>query len=107
MNGNTGLYIVLFVVSISLLYFFAIVMKYYYISTICREWNAKLYQYQKHLTSEKDLKEEDKNYRYLEKMYLYPDELAIIIFGNWKESDLVLDKFTLHSVNAYIKTLKP
>jgi hypothetical protein len=85
--------------SLIILFFFALISKYYYISAICREWNAKLYKYQKHLISQKDLDENDKNYKYLSEMYLYPDEIGIHLFRDWSESDLIMDKLTLHNVN--------
>lgn len=84
---------------VPVLYFLMLIAKYYYISAICRDWNKKLYQYQEYLISQKELKENDKNYKYLEQMYLYPDEIGIHVFRDWSESDLIMDKLTLHNVN--------
>ncbi len=84
---------------VPVLYFLMLISKYYYISAICRDWNKKLYQYQEYLISQKELKENDKNYKYLEQMYLYPDEIGIHVFRDWSESDLIMDKLTLHNVN--------
>ncbi len=99
MNEETIYFLFKVCFIVPVLYFIALMMKYYYISAICREWNRKLYQYQQYLLSEKDLDENDKDYKYLEKMYLYPDEIGIHVFSDWNESDLIMDKLTLHNVN--------
>ena len=82
-------------------YIIMFVVKYYYISTVCREWNEKLYKYTKYIDHKKSSGELKNNYEYLEDMYLFPDEIGIYIFKNWRESDLIADKFTLFNVNHY------
>lgn len=79
--------------------------KWHYISTICRDWNRKLYRYIEHLESEKDLGMLKSDYKYLNDMYLYPETVGIRLFSDWKESDLILDKITLFEVNQYDKHL--
>jgi len=106
MNEQTIYLILKVCFTIPILYFLMLITKYYYISAICRDWNKKLYRYQQYLLSEKDLDENDKNYKYLEKMYLYPDEIGIHIFRDWSESDLIMDKLTLHNVNEVNEFLK-
>jgi hypothetical protein len=86
---------------IPITYALMFVVKYYYISAICREWNKKLYSYTKHLEHKKSSGKLKNDYRYLEDMYLFPDEIKIYVFKNWKESDLIPDKFTLFNVNEY------
>ena len=78
--------------------------KYYYISTICRHWNEKLYNYTKHIEKKENWKRE--NYKYLNDLYLYPDEVRIYLFKNWKEENLILDKFILFNVNEYYRKKK-
>ena len=85
-------------------YIIMFVVKYYYISTVCREWNEKLYKYSQHVDRKKSSGELKNNYEYLEKMYLYPDEIGIYVFKNWREWDLISDKFTLFNVNNYHKS---
>jgi hypothetical protein len=85
--------------TIPVLYIIVFAIKYYYISAVCREWNEKLYSYTKHIEKKKDWKRE--NYKYLEDMYLYPDDIGIYVFKDWKESDLIFDKFTLFNVNEH------
>ena len=82
-------------------YVIMFVVKYYYISTVCREWNEKLYKYSKHVERKKSSGKLKNDYRYLENMYLFPDEIKIYVFKNWRESDLIADKFTLFNVNQY------
>lgn len=87
--------------AIPITYAIMFVVKYYYISAICREWNEKLYSYTKHVERKKSSGKLKNDYRYLEDMYLFPDEIGIYVFKNWKESDLIADKFTLFNVNEY------
>lgn len=87
-------------------YILMFVVKYYYISAVCREWNEKLYCYTKHLERKKSSGKLKNDYRYLEDMYLFPDEIGIYIFKNWRESDLIADKFTLFNVNYYNENKK-
>jgi len=87
-------------------YIIMFIVKYYYISIICREWNEKLYKYSQHVERKKSSGELKNNYQYLEKMYLYPDEVGIYVFKNWRESDLIADKFTLFNVNYYNENKK-
>lgn len=86
---------------IPITYALMFVVKYYYISTVCREWNEKLYKYGKHIERQKNSGKLKNDYKYLEDMYLFPDEIGIYIFKNWRESDLIADKFTLFNVNEY------
>ena len=86
---------------IHIAYVLMFAVKYYYISAVCREWNEKLYCYTKHIERKKSSGKLKNDYRYLEDMYLFPDEIGIYVFKNWKESDLIADKFTLFNVNEY------
>lgn len=105
MNDETSYFLfqVFFILPIVLMLMYW--AKWHYISTICRDWNKKLYYYIKDLESEKKCKVNVQKFRYLNKMYLYPDTVGIRLFSDWKESDLILDKITLFEVNNYNKHL--
>ena len=101
MNEETGYLIFQICFTIPITWMILLWIKYHYISTVCREWNKKLYEYIQHVESQKDSGILKKDYSYLEKMYLYPDEVGIRLIKDWKESDLIHDKFTLFNVNRY------
>lgn len=101
MNEETIYLLCVLSVIIPLMYIIMFGIKYLYISTLCREWNRKLYHYTVHLENKKKSENYKHQTEYLERMYLYPDEIGIYVFRNWKESDLIFDKFTLFNVNQY------
>ena len=101
MNGETIYLGCILSMIIPIAYVIMFIVKYYYISAVCREWNEKLYKYTKHVEHKKSRGKLSNDYKYLEDMYLFPDEIGIYVFKNWKESDLIADKFTLFNVNYY------
>lgn len=101
MNGDIIHLGCILAIIIPITYTIMFVVKYYYISTVCREWNKKLYLYARHVDRKKSSGKLKNDYKYLEDMYLFPDEVRIYVFKNWKESDLITDKFTLFNVNEY------